>query len=383
MELKNKIDWQVKNLQECGLSIVAFGKNEFKVTNADTQNFAYYWTKKEPKTFENTSKDGKKYFVLAWKFDNVSKWVSIPAFKKIMVEDWYLIALDRKFTNPELIKELDQAAAGYDDVEPFIMKDDIYIKSVAKHNTDITKLSDAIAKNNTDLIEEEKEKIISANKAKRAIAKKEHVEKMEKLQENIKNFRKEELIKEINDLSNTIAVEELNGEEIVNHLENESKLTITEIETYIDRIIDQHFEKPFLSNTLIIYLVKGISLIAKTRTLTLNERNLKVDQYLLNKYSESISILDIDENDEALDEEESATDEVVKEAIKKVFHIGKKVNLNKVLLLLDERDINDVDILKVTKLIEQSGDYDTDTVYKAEDDLATAIEFIYKQEINK
>ena len=31
-------------------------------------------------------------------------------------------------------------------LEPFIMKNDIYIKSVSKHNRDITKLNDAIAK---------------------------------------------------------------------------------------------------------------------------------------------------------------------------------------------------------------------------------------------
>lgn len=172
MELKNKIDWQVKNLQECGLTIQASGRNEFHVIGANVTNFAYYWTKKEPKTFENTSKNGKKYFVLAWHFDNVSKWVSIPTFKKIMVEDWYLISLERKFTSNELIKELDQAAQGYDDVEPFVMKDDIYIKSVAKNNRDITKLNDAIAKNNTDLIEEEKEAIVKENKVKRIADKK-------------------------------------------------------------------------------------------------------------------------------------------------------------------------------------------------------------------
>ena len=382
MELKNKIDWQVKNLQECGLSIVVFGRNEFKVTAADEANFAYYWTKKEPKTFENTSRNGKKYFVLAWKFDNVSKWVSIPTFKKIMVEDWYLIALDRKFTNSELIKELDQAAKGYDDVEPFVMKNDIYIKSLAKNNKDITKLNDAIAKNNDQLSEAEKVDVVKENKEKRAVAKAEHKAKMEKLQENIKNIRKEELIKKISDLQN-IAVEKLNSEEIVNHLENNDGLTITDIETYFDRIIDQNFEKPFLSNDLLIYLIKGISLIATQRTLTLEQRNIKVDKYLLDKYTEALEINDIDANDEALDEEENATDEIVKEAIKKVFHIGKKINLNKVLLILDENGINDVDVLKVTKYIENTDEYATDTVYKDEDELATAIEFIFKSEINK
>ena len=72
------------------------------------------------------------------------------------------------------------------------MNNDIYIKSVAKNNRDITKLNDAIAKNNDDLNEEEKEKIITENKTKRAVAKKEHIEKMERLQESIKNIRKEE-----------------------------------------------------------------------------------------------------------------------------------------------------------------------------------------------
>ena len=402
MEFKNKIDWQVKNLKDCGLSIQPTERNEFHVVAADVTNFAYYWTKKEPKTFENTSKNGKKYFVLAWKFDNVSKWVSIASFKKIIVEDWYLIALERKYTSIELIKELDQAALDYDDdVERFIMKDDIYIKSVAKHNRDITKLNDVIAKNNTDLMEEEKEKIISENKAKRAVAKKEHKAKMKNLEENIKNIKKEELIKKINDLQSSLAIEALNAEEIVNHLEKEDNLTITEIETYVDRIIDKHFERRFLTDTFLIYLIKGISLISKTKTLTLSERAFQIDQYLLNKYNETISDLNklvgdnemdeedlentANENDEKLVQEEYATDEIVKESIKKCFHISKKLNLNKVLLLLNSNAINNVDILKVTKIIEESEEYDTDTdiVYKDEDDLATAIEFIFKQEINK
>lgn len=380
MELKNKIDWQVKNLQECGLSIQATGRNEFHVVNADTTNFAYYWTKKEPKNFENTSKTGKKYFVLAWKFDNVSKWVSIPSFKKIIVEDWYLITLERKFTNPDFIKELDQAAAGYDDVEPFVMKDDIYIKSAAKHNRDITKLNDAIAKNNTDLIEEEKEKIITENKARRAVAKKEHIEKMQRLQENISQIRKEELIKKISDLQNNLAIEPLNSEEIVNHLETEDNLTITEIETYIDRIIDQHFEKRFLTDTLLIYLIKGISLIAKTQTLTLNERNLKVDKYLLDKYNETISDLNRFVGDDDMDDE-FCTDEVIIKELKKCFHIGKKVNLNKVLLMLDQNGINNTDLWNVTAII-QNNELEDDTVYNDEDQLVTAIEFIYKNNLN-
>ena len=290
MEFKNKIDWQVKNFKDCGLSIQATERNEFHVVAADVTNFAYYWTKKEPKTFENTSKNDKKYFVLAWKFDNVSKWVSIPTFKKIVVEDWYLIALERKYTSIELIKELDQAALGYDgDVEAFIMKDDIYIKSVAKHNRDITKLNDAIAKNNTDLIEEEKEKIITQNKAKRITTKKEHIEKIERLQESIKNIRKEELIKKISDLQSSLAIEALNAEEIVNHLEKEDNLTITEIEAFFEKIVFQKFEKRFLTNSLLINLIKGLSIIAKTKTLTLSERAFQMDQYLLNKYNETIS----------------------------------------------------------------------------------------------
>lgn len=304
MELKNKIDWQVKNLQECGLTIQATGRNEFHVIAADVTNFAYYWTKKEPKTFENTSKNGKKYFVLAWHFDNVSKWVTIPSFKKIMVEDSYLISLERKFTKPEFIKELDEAAKGYDDFEPFVMRDDIYIKSVAKHNRDITKLNDAIVKNNTDLIEEEKEKIITENKAKRLTDKKAHIEKMERLQENIKNIRKEELIKKISDLQSSLAIEPLNSEEIVNHLETEDKLTITEIEAFLDKIVFQKFERRFLTNTLLIYLIKGLSIIAKTKTLTLSERAFKMDQYLLDKYNETISDWNKLAGDDDMDEED-------------------------------------------------------------------------------
>ena len=398
MELKNKIDWQVKGLQECGLSIQATGRNEFHVIAADVTNFAYYWTKKEPRTFENTSKTGKKYFVLAWHFDNVSKWVSIPTFKKIVVEDWYLIALERKYTSIELIKELDQAAAGYDDVEPFIMKDDIYIKSVAKHNRDITKLNDAIAKNNTDLIEEEKEKIITENKAKRAADRKAHIEKMEKLQKSIKEMRKEEVIKKISDLQSTLAMEPLNGEEIVNHLETEDNLTITEIETYIDRIIDQHFEKRFLTDTFLIYLIKGISIIARTEHLS--ERNIKIDKYLLNKYNEVISdwnkLAGDDEMDEedleiaanedeqkALDEKfapkqgEDVSDKAVTTLMKQVYHVDKKVNLKKVIKTLNESGLTNQDILKVLNLVDNSECNGDDTVYKDEDQLATAITFVY------
>ena len=150
---------------------------------------------------------------------------------------------------------------------------------------------------------------------------------MERLQESISQIRKEELIKKISDLQSNLAIEPLNSKEIIEHLETEDKLTITEIETYIDRIIDQKFEKRFLNDTSLIFLIKGISIIAKTQTLTLNERNIKIDKYLLDKYNE-VTILDVDENDEQLDQEEYATD-------------------------------------------------------KDEDDLATAIEFIYKQEINK
>ena len=406
MELKNKIDWQVKNLQECGLSIQATGRNEFHVIAADVTNFAYYWTKKEPKTFENTSKTGKKYFVLAWHFDNVSKWVSIPTFKKIMVEDWYLISLERKFTNPELIKELDQAAAGYDDVEPFIMKDDIYIKSVAKHNRDITKLNDAIAKNNNELDETEKEVIVKENKVKRAADKKAHIEKMERLQENIKNIRKEELIKKISDLQSNLAIEPLNGEEIVNHLQNEDELTIFEIETYIDIIIGQHFEKRFLTDTLLIYLIKGVSIIAKTETLTLNERNIKIAKYLLDKYNETITldttIADWSKfaGDDEMDEEdleiaanedkqkeldkkfapkqgEDVSDDKIKKLIAKVYYVDKKVNLKKVIKTLNESGMTNQDIIKVLNLVDTDECNGDDTVYKDEDQLATAITFVY------
>ena len=413
MELKNKIEWQVKNLQECGLSIQATGRNEFHIVSADVTNFAYYWTKKEPKTFENTSKTGKKYFVLAWKFDNVSKWVSIPTFKKIVVEDWYLISLERKYTSIELIKELDQAAAGYDDFEPFVMKDDIYIKSVAKHNRDITKLNDAIAKNNTDLIKEEKEKIITENKVKRAIAKKEHAEKMERLQENIKNIRKEDLIKKISDLQSNLAIEPLNAKEVVNHLENEDNLTITEIETYIDRIIDQHFEKRFLTDTLLIYLIKGISLIAKTETLTLNERNLKVDKYLLDKYNESIALDETisdwskfagdDEMDEedieiaanesessALDEKfapkqgEDVSNNVIKNLLKKIYLIDKKVKLNEVIELLNDAGLTNQDIIKTLNYIETTKtDEEEKALYKSANVLASVINLVHQINFEK
>ena len=402
MELKNKIDWQVKNLQECGLSIQATGRNEFHVVAADVTNFAYYWTKKEPKTFENTSKNGKKYFVLAWHFDNVSKWVSIPTFKKIMVEDWYLISLERRYTNNELIKELDEAAKGYDDFEPFIMKDDIYIKSVAKHNRDITKLNDAITKNNTDLIEEEKEKILRENKAKRAADKKAHAEKMERLQENIKNIRKEEVIKKISDLQSNLAIEPLNAKEIVNHLETEDNLTITEIETYFDRIIDQHFEKRFLTDTLLIYLIKCISIIAKTETLTLNERNIKIANYLLDKYNESIAdwnkFAGDDEMDEedieiAINEQESkeldekfapkqgsdCSDKIVKIALKDVYQdlIDKKVKLNEVIELLNNAGLTNQDIIKTLNYIGSTETFEDFEIYKNANELASEIVKVY------
>ena len=408
MELKNKIDWQVKNLQECGLSIQATGRNEFHVIAADVTNFAYYWTKKEPKTFENTSKTGKKYFVLAWKFDNVSKWISIPTFKKIVVEDWYLISLERKYTSTELIKELDQAAAGYDDFEPFIMKDDIYIKSVAKHNRDITKLNDAIAKNNTDLIEEEKEKIITENKAKRAVAKKEHAEKMERLQKSIKEMRKEELIKKISDLQSTLAIEPLNSKEIVNHLETEDNLTITEIETYITIIIAQHFEKRFLTDTFLIYLVKGISIIAKTETLTLNERNIKIAKYLLDKYNETIALdttiadwskfagddemdeedLEIATNEQeskeldekfALKQGEDVSDKIVKIALKDVYQdlIGKKVKLNEVIELLNNAGLTNQDIIKTLNYIGSTETFEDFEIYNTANELALEIVKVY------
>ena len=407
MELKNKIDWQVKGIQECGLSIQATGRNEFHVIAADVTNFAYYWTKKEPKTFENTNKTGKKYFVLAWKFDNVSKWVSIPTFKKIVVEDWYLISLDRKFTNVELIKELDQAAAGYDDVEPFVMKDDIYIKSVSKHNRDITKLSDAIVKNNTDLIEEEKEKIITETKAKRLADKKAHVEKMKKLQENIKNIRKEELIKKISDLQSSLAIEPLNGKEIVNHLETEDNLTITEIECYIDRIIDQHFEKRFLTDTFLIYLIKGISLIAKTQTLTLNERNIKIDNYLLDKYNKTISDWSKFANDDAMDEEdieiaanenkareldekyapkqgEDVSDDKVKRLIAKVYYVDKKVKLNEVIELLNDDGLTNQDIIKTLNYVKTTKtDEEEKTLYKSANVLASVINLVHQINFEK
>ena len=42
MELKNKIDWQVKNLQDCGLTIKANQRmNAFEVAALDTANFSY------------------------------------------------------------------------------------------------------------------------------------------------------------------------------------------------------------------------------------------------------------------------------------------------------------------------------------------------------
>ena len=86
------------------------------------------------------------------------------------------------------------------------------------------------------------------------------------------------------------------------------------------------------------------SLIATTRTLTLAARNIKVDKYLLDKYNEAISLDEFNENDEALDQEEFCTDEVIIKEIKKCFHLGKKVNLNKVLLMLDQDGINNTDI---------------------------------------
>lgn len=413
MELKNKIDWQVKNLQDCGLTIQVSGRNEFHVIAADVTNFAYYWTKKEPKTFENTSKTGKKYFVLAWHFDNVSKWVSIPTFKKIMVEDWYLISLERKYTSIELIKELDQAAAGYDDVEPFIMKNDIYIKSVSKNNRDITKLSDAIAKNNTDLIEEEKEKIITENKVKRAVAKKAHIEKMEKLQESISQIRKEELIKKISDLQSNLAIEPLNGEEIVNHLETEDQLTITEIETYIDIIIDQHFEKRFLTDTLLIYLIKGISIIAKTQTLTLNERNIKIDKYLLDKYNETVTLdttisdwskfagdddMDDEDIEIAVNEQESkeldekfapkqgedVSDTVIKNLLKEIYLIDKKVKLNEVIELLNDAGLTNQDIIKTLNYVKTTkSDKEEKTLYKSANVLASVINLVHQINFEK
>lgn len=296
MELKNKIDWQVKNLQECGLSIQATGRNEFHVIAADVTNFAYYWTKKEPKTFENTSKTGKKYFVLAWHFDNVSKWVSIPTFKKIVVEDWYLISLERKYTSLELIKELDQAAAGYDDVEPFIMKDDIYIKSVAKHNKDISKLNDAIAKNNTDLIEEEKEKIITENKAKRIADKKAHIEK----------------ISDWNAAANDDAMD------------------------------DEDIE------------------------IATNESELKA---LDDKFAVKVGA--------------DCSNDAVKRAINRVYYVQKKVNLKKVIELLNNLGMTNQDILKTLSLIDCSQSNEDDTVYKDEDQLATAINFVYTSNFDK
>lgn len=296
MELKNKIDWQVKNLQECGLSIQATGRNEFHVIAADVTNFAYYWTKEEPKTFENTSKTGKKYFVLAWHFDNVSKWVSIPTFKKIVVEDWYLISLERKYTSLELIKELDQAAAGYDDVEPFIMKDDIYIKSVAKHNKDISKLNDAIAKNNTDLIEEEKEKIITENKAKRIADKKAHIEK----------------ISDWNAAANDDAMD------------------------------DEDIE------------------------IATNESELKA---LDDKFAVKVGA--------------DCSNDAVKRAINRVYYVQKKVNLKKVIELLNNLGMTNQDILKTLSLIDCSQSNEDDTVYKDEDQLATAINFVYTSNFDK
>ena len=325
-----------------------------------------------------------------------------------MVEDWYLISLDRKFTSIELIKELDQAAAGYDDVEPFVMKDDIYIKSVAKHNRDITKLNDAIAKNNDDLDETQKEVILKENKEKRVIAKKEHIEKMERLQESIANIRKEELIKKISDLQSNLAIEPLNGKEIVNHLENEDNLTITEIEIYVDRIIDQHFEKAFLTNSLLIYLIKGISIIANTRTLTSLQRNLDIDKYLLNKYNETIELdktisdWNAAANDDAMDDEDleiaanedkqkeldekfapkqgsDCSDIIVNIALKDVYQdlIDKKVKLNEVIELLNNAGLTNQDIIKTLNYIGATETFENFEIYKTANELASEIVKVY------
>ena len=202
---------------------------------------------------------------------------------------------------------------------------------------------------------------------------------MEKLQESIKNIRKEELIKKISDLQSNLAIEPLNSEEIINHLETEDKLSITEIETYVDRIIDQHFTRRFLTETLLIYLIKGISLIAKTRTLTLNERNLKVDKYLLDQYNEAITL------DNEIDEmnEEDAPVKVVTDLIKKVYLLDKKLNPNNVVELLNSAGLTNKDIIKTLNFIDENAQIDKTTVYKSANALASVISLIYTSNFDK
>ena len=432
MELKNKIDWQVKNLQDCGLTVKANQRmNAFEVTALDTENFSYYLTNKEPKIFENTTKSGKKIKVLAWMFDNMTHWISIPAYKKIISGKFFLIALDHKFTKAELIKELDECALGFDDFMIANLDNIDYIQADT-YFKDYTKLQDAITKNNPNLIKEEKEQILLNNKEKRIAIKKdkeekhinmlkykkEHnqiandeikeLEKFEKKQKSISQIRKEELIKKISDLQSNLGIEPLNSEEIVNHLENEDNLTITEIETYIDRIISQKFEKRFLTDTLLIYLIKGISIIAKTETLTLNERNLKIDKYLLDKYSETIALDktisdwnqfagddDMDEEDieiatneqesKELDEKfapkqgEDVSDRIVKIALKDVYQdlIDKKVKLNEVIELLNNAGLTNQDIIKTLNYIGATETFEDFEIYNTANELASEIVKVY------
>lgn len=426
MELKNKIDWQVKNLQECGLTIKANQRmNAFEVTSLDTANFSYYLTNKEPKIFENTTKSGKKIKVLAWLFDNMTHWIKIPAYKKIISGKFFLIALDHKFTKPELIKELDECALGFDDFMTANLDNIDYIQADT-YFKDYTKLQDAITKNNSDITEEEKEKILTENKTKRIAIKKDREEKhfnMLKYKkdhnqiandeikelENIKNIRKEELIKKISDLQSNLAIEPLNGEEIVNHLETEDNLTITEIETYIDRIIDQHFEKRFLTDTLLIYLIKGISIIAKTQRLTLNERNIKIDKYLLDKYNESIELdktisdwnkfagddedIEIAVNEQEskeLDEKfapkqgEDVSDTVIKNLLKEIYLIDKKVKLNEVIELLNDAGLTNQDIIKTLNYVKTTKTNEEEkTLYKSANVLASVINLVHQINFEK
>ena len=231
---------------------------------------------------------------------------------------------------------------------------------------------------------------------------------MERLQKSIKEMRKEELIKKISDLQSTLAIEPLNSKEIVNHLETEDNLTITEIETYITIIIAQHFEKRFLTDTFLIYLVKGISIIAKTETLTLNERNIKIAKYLLDKYNETIALdttiadwskfagddemdeedLEIATNEQeskeldekfALKQGEDVSDKIVKIALKDVYQdlIGKKVKLNEVIELLNNAGLTNQDIIKTLNYIGSTETFEDFEIYNTANELALEIVKVY------
>ena len=98
-------------LQKAGILLQEKLSNSYCTVTLDFNKFDYFLIHEEPREFTNTSKNGKKYQVNAWKINN--QWVSV--FKDFTFRcSWgkWLIVLDPKF-NQKTINILNETIKNY------------------------------------------------------------------------------------------------------------------------------------------------------------------------------------------------------------------------------------------------------------------------------